>query len=103
MSETWRIFFALGDPHRLTMIERLAHRGPQAMVRLIEGLPFTRQAGAKHIDVLAQAGLVRVERSGRERVVSLDRENMHLARMFMVRMESDWDDRLDALRAITEG
>ena len=103
MSELWQIFFALGDPNRLNMIRRLAERGPQSMVRLTEGMEFTRQAGARHVSVLRDAGLVSVLKQGREQVISLDRQNLHLTQMFMRQMEEGWDDRLALLKAQVEG
>ena len=102
MSELWRIFYALGDPHRLTMVRRLAERGPQPIVRLMEGMEFSRQAGAKHVGVLREAGLVSLRRAGREQIVSLEPSNLHLSQMFMRQMEETWEDRLGRLTAIVE-
>ena len=100
MKELWRTFFALGDPHRLTMIRRLAEQGPQSMVRLTEGMEFTRQAGARHVGVLRDAGLVSLTRRGREQVISLERDNLHLTQIFMKQMEEGWDDRLSKLQEL---
>ena len=102
MTELWQIFYALGDPSRLAMVKRLAASGPVSMVRLTEGMSFTRQAGAKHVFVLREAGLVALTKSGREQIVSLDRANFHLAEIFMRQMEAQWEDRLSALRTIVE-
>jgi DNA-binding transcriptional ArsR family regulator len=98
VNDLWRTFFALGDPHRLSMIRRLAEKGPQSMVRLTEGMEFTRQAGARHVTVLRDAGLVSLNRKGREQVISLERHNLHLSQMFMKQMEETWDDRLAKLQ-----
>ena len=95
MTELWQIFYALGDPSRLAMVKRLAASGPVSMVRLTEGMSFTRQAGAKHV-------FVALTKSGREQIVSLDRANFHLAEIFMRQMEAQWEDRLSALRTIVE-
>ncbi len=99
MNELWRLFFALGDPHRLEMVHRLAVRGPLSMARLTAGMPFSRQGGAKHLAVLTSAGLISVERRGREKLVSLERHNLHLTQMFLKQMELGWDDRLARLEA----
>lgn len=100
MSDLWRIFFALGDPHRLDMVRRLAESGPQSMVRLTEGMDFTRQAGARHVGVLREAGLISLRKKGREQVISLERHNLHLTQMFMRQMEEGWDDRLVRLQSL---
>jgi DNA-binding transcriptional ArsR family regulator len=97
VTEFWRAFFALGDPNRLTMVRRLSESGPLSMVRLIEGMPFSRQAGAKHVGVLRSAGLISIGRQGREQLVSLERDNFHLSQMFMKQMEEGWDARLERL------
>ena len=49
-------------------------------------LPITRQAVAKHLSTLAEAGLVESERQGRE------------TRFRLTDAGADWDGRLDALR-----
>jgi DNA-binding transcriptional ArsR family regulator len=95
--DLWRLFYALGDPHRLEIIHRLADRGPLSMARLTEGMPFSRQGGAKHLAVLTSAGLVSLERRGREKVVTLERRNLHLPQMFLRQMGEVWDDRLHLL------
>ncbi len=97
MIDLWRIFYALGDPHRLEMVHRLAERGPLPMARLTDGMPFTRQGGAKHLGVLTSVGLISVQRRGREKLVSLERENFHLSQMFLKQMELGWDERLAKL------
>jgi DNA-binding transcriptional ArsR family regulator len=73
------VFKALSDPTRRILVEELAERDGQTLfelcVRLISrhGLEVSRQAVAKHLDVLEQAGLVTIRREGRYRLHSLDR------------------------------
>ena len=102
MTEDWRIFSALGDKNRLTIIERLSRLGPQNMGKLTEGLSISRQAGAKHIDILKEVGLVSLRKIGRDQVVELQRENLRLTRMYMAQLEATWDDRLDLLKTLAE-
>ena len=49
-------------------------------------LPMTRQAVAKHLTLLSEAGLIASERSGRE------------TRYRLTTQGAEWDERLDALR-----
>lgn len=102
MSEAWKVFFALGDPHRLEMVKRLARRGPTALTKLFEGLPVSRQASTKHLEVLVAAGFVTTVKQGRERIAWLDKGNLLLAKMYMEQMEGEWDDRLARLRMAAE-
>jgi DNA-binding transcriptional ArsR family regulator len=74
------IFNALGDPTRVAIVEELAVRDRQSLfelcTRLLDsyGLGMSRQAIAKHIGVLKDAGIVTVEYIGRTSVHSLDRD-----------------------------
>src|SRR5258705_7923524 len=65
------LFAALGDRTRLALLARLSGGSPLSISRLSEGSPVTRQAITKHLRVLQSAGLVRGERSGRERLFRL--------------------------------
>lgn len=60
------IFAALGDETRLRLVARLCAGGPQSIARLTAVSEVTRQAVTKHLLVLADAGLVRGVRQGRE-------------------------------------
>ena len=62
------MFAALGDETRLAIVARLCTAGPQSIVELTEGARVTRQAVTKHLHALAEAGLVKSKRDGRERV-----------------------------------
>jgi len=79
------VFKALADPTRRILVEELAERDGQTLfelcVRLISrrGLEVSRQAVAKHLDVLERAGLVEVRREGRYRLHTLDRAPLRAA------------------------
>jgi DNA-binding transcriptional ArsR family regulator len=60
------VFAALGDPTRRELLEQVAARGEATATELAATLPITRQAVAKHLNVLAGAGLVHPRRAGRE-------------------------------------
>ena len=74
------IFNALGDPTRIAIVEELGQRDNQTLfelcTRLISarGLSMSRQAIAKHISVLREAGLVEISAVGRTSVQTLNRE-----------------------------
>src|SRR5205814_8220615 len=60
------VFEALADPTRREVVRRLAQGGPATATELAGDLPVTRQAVAKHLATLAEAGLVTSDRQGRE-------------------------------------
>lgn len=65
------VFKALADPTRRSMLERLKVRDLNAG-ELAEGLPMTKASVSHHLNLLKQAGLVRVRREGQNQVYTLD-------------------------------
>lgn len=65
------VFFALSDPIRRGIVERL-QSGPLLVSELAEPFSISIQAISRHIQVLEEAGLVQKERTGRIRRCSLD-------------------------------
>ena len=72
------IFAALGDETRLRIVLRLADEGPQSITRLTEGTAVTRQAITKHLVVLADAGIVRGKKRGREHLWEVELDSHRL-------------------------
>src|SRR4051794_10657218 len=89
-----RIFAALGDHTRLGLVARLSGGEPMSITRLTEGTDLTRQAITRHLEVLADAGLVRGTRRGRERLWELDRARLQLAQRSIARISEWWDEKL---------
>jgi DNA-binding transcriptional ArsR family regulator len=59
------LFRALADASRRKLLDRLHQRNGQTLIELCQGLRMSRQAVAKHLGVLEQAGLVVTRREGR--------------------------------------
>ena len=74
------IFAALGDETRLRLIAVLCAGGAMSITQLTSGTQITRQAVTKHLLVLAQAGLVRDVKTGRERLWQFELEKLEEAR-----------------------
>jgi DNA-binding transcriptional ArsR family regulator len=96
------VFAARGDETRLRLVARLSERGPQSIARLAEGEPVTRQAITKHLRVLADAGVARDQRRGRERLWALERRSLDEARRCLDLVSQDWDEALARLKAFVE-
>ena len=96
------LFAALGDRTRLRLVVRLGSEGPLSIARLTEGTDVTRQAVAKHLRVLADAGLARGVRRGRERLWQLDPARLVEVRRELERIAGRWDEALARLKAAIE-
>ena len=96
------IYQALGDPARLTMVERLGEQGPMTTMKLVEGLGMSRQAATKHLVVLENVGLVSSSARGREIMRELRLEVLDDAARWLSARAKDWDRKLDALRKFVE-
>jgi DNA-binding transcriptional ArsR family regulator len=96
------VFAALGDPTRLRVVGRLGAEGPLSIARLTAGTHVTRQAVAKHLRVLAGAGLARGVRQGREQLWRLEPAPLEDARRSLDLISQRWDEALARLRAMVE-
>jgi DNA-binding transcriptional ArsR family regulator len=93
-----QVFVALADPRRRAILAALAAGGPATATDLAGRLPITRQAIAKHLALLAGAGLVRAEPGERRRVrYRLRSAPMQVAQQFLAALARDWDGPLSAL------
>ena len=93
------VFAALADPTRRAILAALASGGPATATDLAARLPITRQAIAKHLALLADAGLVTPEPGERRRVrYRLRSAPMRVAQQFLAALARDLDGALDALR-----
>ncbi len=96
------IFAALGDATRLRLVAKLSGGGPLSIARLTDGEDMTRQAVTKHLAVLAEAGLVRDVRQGRERLWALAPAPLDTARQFLDLVSQRWDGALARLAMLVE-
>jgi DNA-binding transcriptional ArsR family regulator len=94
-----QVFAALGDPGRRSLVQAVAARGSATATELAAELPVTRQAVAKQLGALADAGLLRATRAGRETRYEMTPEPLEDAVAWLVELGTAWDDRLAALRA----
>jgi DNA-binding transcriptional ArsR family regulator len=96
------LFAALGDETRLRLVSRLCTEGPLSIARLSDGTDITRQAITKHLQALADAGLVHDTRSGRERIWQLEPRRLEKARRCLDQISEQWDAAIGRLRDFVE-
>ena len=95
-------FAALADPTRRAMVARLAEGGDMSISALGEPFAMSLPAVLKHVNVLADAGLVKRSKHGRTVVCRLETEPMREAIEWLERYERFWSARLDALANFLE-
>ncbi|MGE0626147.1 MAG: ArsR/SmtB family transcription factor [Pseudomonadales bacterium] len=96
------IFAALGDQHRLRLIDRLCESGPMSITALSGGTAISRQAVTKHLHRLEQAGLVHSHRQGRERLWQVEPASIDDAQRYLEHISARWDAAIDRLRRYVE-
>lgn len=96
------IYKALGDPVRLQIVTRLAGSPRATIGELSKDLGISRQGARKQLQVLVSAHVVHLRPQGRETQVVLDTETLETARRFISGLESQWDQRLEALKNLVE-
>jgi DNA-binding transcriptional ArsR family regulator len=101
MSEEPRVgavFSALSDGTRREVLRSLSEDGPSTSTELAARLPVSRQAVSKHLEVLADAGLVEATVEGRARRFRVTPGPLTDAMDWMVDVGGEWDERLESLR-----
>jgi DNA-binding transcriptional ArsR family regulator len=68
VSDDDRVFKALADPTRRSLLDRLFVRDGRTLTELESELAMTRFGVMKHLKVLEEAGLVVTRKSGREKL-----------------------------------
>lgn len=95
------VFEALSDPGRRWIVKRLAQPSstPCTPSDFTRPLHMSLQGVTKHIAVLERAGIVRREKRGRQRILSLDGAALHAANAWIEHYRAFWESKLDALAA----
>ncbi len=96
------LFAALGDETRLSVLARLCNGSPQSISRLTAGTNLSRQAVTKHLRILADAGIVRSVRVGRESLFEFESQPIEQVRTYLDQLSQQWDDALARLKAHVE-
>ena len=91
-----QVFFALSDPIRRDILERLD--GQALLVsEIAAAFDISLQAVSRHIQVLVRTGLIQQERTGRISRCSLDAGPMLEAAVWMNRYSKYWQQQFDLL------
>lgn len=101
-AEPAALFAALGDSTRIHLLDRMGDGEPRSIARLGDGLPISRQALTKHLQVLERAGLASAMREGRETLYRIDPSGLLTAEAWIASVSAQWDSAIDRLKRHVE-
>ena len=96
-----RTFFALSDPTRRSILERLA-RGPATIGELAEPFGLTLNGVRKHVGILETVDLVSTAKVGRARECRLGPAQLENATGWIEQYRRAWEGRLDRFGTYVE-
>ncbi|HXW88389.1 MAG TPA: metalloregulator ArsR/SmtB family transcription factor [Streptosporangiaceae bacterium] len=91
-----RVFHALADPGRRSMVERLS-RGPASVSELGQPLDMSLAAVLQHVQLLEASGLIRTEKLGRTRTCTINPVALRSAESWISERRTLIERRLDRL------
>lgn len=95
------VFRALADPTRRAIISMLAD-GARPISQIAAAFEMSRPAVAKHLAILREGGVIKVETKGRERINRLDPAALKTAADWLNHFDRFWDARLAKLKEVVE-
>jgi len=96
------VFAALGDPTRLKLVAVLCAGGAFSIAQLTASTDISRQGVTKHLQVLADAGVVRDVKQGRERLWQLEPGQIEEAKRTLEIIGKEWEVARGKLKAFAE-
>ncbi len=95
-----KVFLALADTSRRSILSELAERGTLSVGDASSGLGLSPAGISKHVKVLEDAGLVTRRHEGRRHLLSLESQRLLLAEDWIERYRSLWAQSLTRLAAL---
>ena len=96
------LWSAIADPSRRRVLDLLVNNGAVSASWLAGHVPFSRQAVAKHLAVLEQAGLVSRRKQGREVLYRVEAGRLDQATRAMADLAAQWNRRLATIKRLAE-
>ncbi|AOP36294.1 transcriptional regulator [Leptospira tipperaryensis] len=96
-----RVFYALSDPSRLTIVERLSKKGA-SVSELAQPLNMSMAAVVQHIQILEESGLIKTHKVGRVRSCQVEPRSFELIETWLNQRRKFWERNLDRLGEFLE-
>lgn len=95
------VFQAIADPTRRQMLHLLSIED-MSIAQIAESFPISRTAVNKHLHILADAGLVRSQKIGREMRYKIQPEPLTVVKEWLAYFDLYWDNKLSLLKRFVE-
>lgn len=89
------VFQAIADPIRRDIIELLAEKS-LSVNDVSENFEISRPAISKHLKILNECGIINYEQIGRERLCSIQPQELIPAFLWIKQYNKLWEDRIDS-------
>jgi len=96
-----RIFYALSDQSRRSMIEHLSKKDA-SVSELAQPFNMSMAAVVQHIQVLEECGLIRTHKSGRVRTCRFEPRTLEVIETWLSHRRRFWERNLDQLGEFLE-
>ncbi len=93
-----RVFHAVADEKRFEML-KLLQGGARTVGEIADSLGYLQPQTSKHLKVLHQAGLVRVQAVANKRIYHLEKDGFIVLQNWLSSYIQRWEDQLDRLDA----
>lgn len=93
------VFQAIADPTRREIISILSHKQSN-LNDLIANFRISRPGVVKHVRILEQCGLVKMEKQGRETICQAQLDNLGEVALWVHQYRRFWNQRLDTLETL---
>jgi len=90
------VFHAIADPTRREIIHLLADQNLN-LNAVAKNFSISRPAISKHVKILTECGLVRIQKKGRERICEAQLEKLSEISAWLASYQKFWTNKLDAL------
>jgi DNA-binding transcriptional ArsR family regulator len=97
-----RVFTALSDHSRRSIVSQLAARGELSVREATSDLTLSPAGITKHVKVLEDAGLLRRRVEGRRHMLSLESDRLLLAQDWIDRYRTTWTQSLARMAELAE-
>ncbi len=95
------VYQAIADSSRREMLMLLA-KNDASIKEISEHFSISRTAIVKHLNVLSDANLVRDRKSGRNKIYSLQPDQLAEVKEWVSYFEQFWDNKISMLRHLVE-